>query len=417
MKYLSLLFCVWITAYALDDSDFVYHDYEDLQSYLEGIHARYPNITTVLKIGASHGNKSLWGIEITDNPGVHEILEPEFRYIGNMHGNEMVGREILLYLAKYLCEEYYSNNASIIQLINNTRIFILPSMNPDGFETAKADGADSGGASIGSVGRYNQNGIDLNRDFPDHIHGSNTYADAQPETKAIIDWIKETNVVLSANLHGGALLVSYPLDSKWNGSGETSYKDVFQRLALIYSKNHPTMHMGDTCREYFENGITNGAAWYEIYGSLQDYSLWNKQNFEVTIELSCDKFPAEPELKGFWQDNVNSMIAYIEQIHLGVTGVVHDEANTTLSGIKVMVKGREEFVFRTTKGGEFWILLNPGKYTIVFESPYYIDKEIDVTLGEEEKKVMDVPLVLGVATKETISLCLLIMCAVVMLLL
>lgn len=56
--------------------------------------------------------------------------------MANMHGNEVLGRELLLKLADHLCEGYHAKNKEITSLLQKTRIHLFPSMNPDGWELA-----------------------------------------------------------------------------------------------------------------------------------------------------------------------------------------------------------------------------------------------------------------------------------------
>ena len=68
-----------------------YHNYNELTDFLININSEFPDITNLFSIGQSVQGRELWVLEISDNPGINEV-EPEFKYIANMHGDETVGR-------------------------------------------------------------------------------------------------------------------------------------------------------------------------------------------------------------------------------------------------------------------------------------------------------------------------------------
>lgn len=113
----------------------------------------------------------------------------------------------------------YNTDPYIKWLLDNTRIHILPSMNPDGFEVAREGQCDGG------QGRYNARGFDLNRNFPDYFKQNNKRG--QPETDAVKEWTSKIQFVLSGGLHGGALVASYPFDNTPNSS-----KIILESLAI-----------------------------------------------------------------------------------------------------------------------------------------------------------------------------------------
>ena len=243
-----------------------YTNYDDLTTLLKDLETQYPTLAKLHNIGSSVENRTLWALQITDNINDEEPGEPMFKYIGNMHGNEAVGRQILIYLVQELLQNYTSGDSRARQIVDSTNIFIMPTMNPDGFEAAHE------GDCTGVKGRPNANGQDLNRDFPDQFVAGSENRQLQPETLAIIRWIENNPFVLSANLHGGSVVASYPFDDSSSHQlqgfdSKTPDDAVFRRLAHTYANNHAFMADHSGCpNDVFPGGITNGAHWYDVPG-------------------------------------------------------------------------------------------------------------------------------------------------------
>ncbi|XP_023572042.1 carboxypeptidase M [Octodon degus] len=92
--------------------------------------------TTYFSLFLPCEGRDLWVLVVGQFPREHRVGIPEFKYVANMHGDETVGRELLLHLIDYLVTRH-GRDLEVTSLINSTRIHIMPSMNPDGFEAVR----------------------------------------------------------------------------------------------------------------------------------------------------------------------------------------------------------------------------------------------------------------------------------------
>ncbi|XP_045474110.1 carboxypeptidase D-like isoform X2 [Harmonia axyridis] len=366
-----LIVCVVRTCTCLT---FKYHNNSELEQVLKNFTNTTTNIKTRLEnIGNSFNRIPLWAIELTAAEE-NTLGVPNIKLIGNIHGNEAVGREIILNFMEYLRTEY-DRNTTIQWLLNNTRMHFLPTMNPDGFAVSHE------GMCSGEYGRNNgkQGDVeDLNRNFPDFFHDNKI--PRQPETVAVMRWMDRIPFILSAGLHGGAVVANYPFDTvkeetskPINPPSLTPDDDVFRHLATVYANNHLTMHKGVICDngKKFKGGITNGAAWYPFSGGMQDFNYAKHGCMELTLEISCCKFPRASELPHLWEENKMALLRYVMEAHRGVTGQLLDSVtNLPVSKANLQIYGRN-MTFHPTKNGEFWRLLLPGEYQIQVDAPGY----------------------------------------------
>ncbi|CAG9833486.1 unnamed protein product [Diabrotica balteata] len=366
--------------------EFKYHKNDELETVLRSLEEKGRKVleTRLYTIGNSSSITNpvpLWVLELTAAKK-SQYGVPNVKLVGNMHGNEAGGREILLHFIEYLIDQYSQKNKTVLWLLQNTKLHVIPTINPDGFANAAT-------VCDGATGRFvliDGSKIDLNRDFPNYFLPSPEQEQAK-ETKAIIKLMKDTKFILSAALHEGALVANYPYDQNpefYRREFLTPDDDVFKFLAKTYSDNHPEMHTEVHCegvQQTFEHGVVNGADWYQVEGGMGDYNYNYHGCMELTLELSCCKYPPKELLPKLWDDNRQSLLLYCMQANRGVTGRILDfitrkpvEAKLKIEGRDAVKIGREskEIYFKSwDKTGEFWRLLLPGTYVLKVKATGY----------------------------------------------
>nr|XP_033804647.1 adipocyte enhancer-binding protein 1 [Geotrypetes seraphini]XP_033804648.1 adipocyte enhancer-binding protein 1 [Geotrypetes seraphini] len=418
-----------------DNLDFRHHSYKDMRQLMKVVNEECPTITRIYNVGRSSRGLKIYAMEISDKPGDHETGEPEFRYTAGLHGNEVLGRELLLMLMQFMCKEYKDGNPRIMSLVHETRIHLVPSLNPDGYELASEMGSEFGNWALG---HWTEEGYDIFHNFPDlntilwaaeerklvphkvpnhHIpipdHFLVEDATVSVETRAIIAWMDKIPFVLGANFQGGEKLVSYPYDMARSASenpegeqqvaapaaAEDYYGDEEEKLALTETPDHAIFRwlaisyasahhsMSDTFRgschaEDFTNGmgIVNGAKWRPVSGSMNDFSYLHTNCLELSIYLGCDKFPHENELPEEWEHNKESLLSFMEQVHRGIKGVVTDQQGDPIANATISIAEIKHDV-KTASGGDYWRVLNPGEYRVTATAEGYTSSDKTCTVG------------------------------------
>ena len=143
-----------------------FYSFSQMNTAMDNLVAAYPSIAQKISLGLTVEGRNIWCIKISDNVTIDEPNEPEVLYIGLQHAREAIGGSSMIFFMQYLCENY-STDLRIQALVNNRELFIIPCMNPDGWEYNRSTNPNGGGGW--RKNRRNNGdgtfGVDLNRNW------------------------------------------------------------------------------------------------------------------------------------------------------------------------------------------------------------------------------------------------------------
>ena len=288
-----------------------FYTYNEMLNELDDMHSLYPEIISPRSdikdetfsssphIHETYEGRYLQWVKISDNPNISEG-EPQILYTALHHAREPASLQQLIYFMWYLLENYDSND-SIKQIIDNSELFFVPCVNPDGYifnETIEPNG--------GGMWRKNtrdSHGVDNNRNYSyidengnevwntsgtsSNPYGS-TYAGDGPfsesENRAIRYFVESNNFKIALNNHTYGNLLLYPYGYDYNQT--TDDDDIFQFIssALVSENNYDNIISADL---------------YPAAGDSDDfmYGMLNTENNQVREKI----FAMTPEIgSSFW---------------------------------------------------------------------------------------------------------------------
>ncbi len=281
-----------------------YHTLAQIQTIMEGIASNYSNIAKMYSIGTTYEGRSIWCLEITDNPSVDEG-EPGVFYMGVHHAREWPGAEICLHIANNLTS-LYGIDSTITDLVNNRRIWIVPVTNPDGYYYSHDQGIDWR-KNRHYFQQYGSYGVDTNRNYNGSSDGTITGT-----WGSILSWANSLNNNISASItfHTYGETVMWPWGYTGSQTPDNTYlssvgQQIAQRIAVQQGSGNYNPHQS--------YGL------YPTVGDTIDYMygyshyVQGRATFVYCIESCNDFHPSSSYLNQICKENCEGALYLLQE--------------------------------------------------------------------------------------------------------
>ena len=282
-----------------------YFTLAEMETLLDQITAINPAIATAkYSLGQSVEGREIWAVKVSDNVAVDEA-EPEARLDSLHHAREPVSLHMAVYFLDWLVSGYGSDPLAT-HLVDEREIWIVPCVNPDGYEWNRS--TNPGGGGLWRKNRRDNGngtfGVDLNRNYSyqwgydnsgsSGNTGSETYrgpsAASEPETQAMEAFISSREFRTAISAHTYSDLWLFP----WGyHCADPPNRHEFDGIASGYVK---------------ENGYREGTICQELYsanGDSIDYDLGVHGIWSGTCEIGGSG-------DGFWPP-VDRIVPLLEE--------------------------------------------------------------------------------------------------------
>ena len=163
----------------------------------------------------------------------------------------------------------------------------------------------------------------------------------------------------------------------------TADEVLFETFAQDFVSSHPNM-ANSSCFRTVAGGVVNAALWNsvntgkgKVVGSMKDFSYLFTNCLEFSLEISCCKYPRPYFLLREWESNKESLLGLLEQVHMGIKGLVFSEKGTPQENADIITwtPSGERWGKNVTTGreGEYWRILLPstaGQNTFTVQAVY-----------------------------------------------
>ncbi len=117
--------------------------------------------------------------------------------------------------------------------------------------------------------------------------------------------------------------------------------------------------------------MTNGADWYVVDGSCQDWCYETRGEIDTTIEVSVTKDPPASSIDGIVDDNIPAMLHQARVSGRGIRGLVTDAETGDPISATISIPQIGKDIYTDPDVGDYHRMVETGTYTVVCSADEY----------------------------------------------
>jgi hypothetical protein len=147
-----------------------YYTLEQVYEAAKALNKAYPEMTKLEEVGKSEEGRPIYALTVNNPKTGQALAKPAIYVDGNIHGNEIQGGEVCLYLLDYLLGNY-GKNKEVTEILDKKVFYVVPVVNVDGrYHFFHDANTPSSNRSLRIPVDDDRDGL-VDEDFPDDLDG------------------------------------------------------------------------------------------------------------------------------------------------------------------------------------------------------------------------------------------------------
>ena len=397
-----------------------YRTYEDVLMELQQLEIDYPDLCKLYDIGDSQGKiysdegnsfyddyyHEIWALKLSDNVNEEED-EPGVFYLGEHHARETISLEVTMDILNYLIY-YYGTDPTITSNVNNTEIWFIPLLNPNGHKIVIdeacmfwrkniRDNDENGYITPAFSSNNAPDGVDPNRNYGfewgysgsssdmNHSMYNGPQAWSEPEITAMKNLLESHQFVAGLTYHsyGEFICSPYSYSKSIITPDHKALEELMDDLAAL-------------------SGYTpyTGVEMSPAMGCTEDYVYGTQGTFCYTVELADQFIPPAWEIESVFEQNIDAALLLLNRVNYStLTGHITDsvtrqpvQAEIFIEGIDNIGEYRHPYMSNEMYG-TYYRLLTDNDYNVTIKAYGYVPQSFEnININNSEVTILDVSL-------------------------